>query len=137
MEPSEVRAALAAAALTVPDLRAFDYLPDSIDPPAFIAGEVTINYDQVNEGGFDEHLVTCHLYASSTDSKRGQKLLDGFLSPAGPNSVKAALEADRTLGGIAVSLTVFRVTGYGKYRASSVSELQFYGAKLDVRVWGL
>lgn len=137
MEPSEVRARLATAAATVPKLRGWSFLPDSIDPPAFIAGEVTINYDQVAEGGFDEFLVTCHLYTSTTDNASGQKLLDGFLSPTGPGSVKAALEADQRLGGIAVAVRVVRVTGYGKYRASSVSEMQLYGAKLDVRVWGL
>ena len=143
MDISAVRTALAAA-VDIDGLQSIGYLPDSIDPPIFFAGEVQIGYDQVPEGGYDEATIACHLYTSSADDKNGQQLLDGYLSRTGPTSIKAALEADITLGGLCTALCLERVTGYTKYRIAALapigsiipSDILYYGARLYVRVWG-
>lgn len=133
-----MRQGLADAVDVIDGLHAFGYLPDSIDPPVFAAGEVQINWDQVEEGGWDEFVVTCHLYTSTADDRSGQKLLDRYLARNGDDSIKQALEADKTLGGACQTLHVQRATGYGKYRIASLEqpEVRYYGARLNVRVWG-
>lgn len=133
-----MRSALSAAVGVVSGLQVFDHVPDSVDPPVFIAGEVELTYDDVPEGGYDEMRITCHLYTSTSDTSPGQQLLDGYLSRVGPTSIKQAIEADRTLGGTVHTLIVERITGYGKYRIGSLAqpEVRYYGARMFVRVWG-
>jgi hypothetical protein len=133
MEAAVVRERLAEAAKSVPDLRAFAYLPEAIDPPTFVAGEVTIDYDQVEEGGWDQLEVICHLYTSTSLDRAGQKLLDGYLARTGSRSIKTALQADPTLGGICTTLRLTQATGYGKYEIAGAT---YYGSRLVVHVWG-
>ena len=56
-----------------------------------------------------------------------------FLRPSGPGSIKAALEADRTLGGLVDALVVAKRFGYGVY---DVGGIDYLGARFTVRVWG-
>lgn len=143
MDVSAVRAALAstvAANVTVDGvpLAAFAHMPDSIDPPLWISGQVEVDYDEVEEGGFDAVTVTGHLYTSTSDTVTGQRILDQLLARTGPTSIKAALEANQSLGGIATALHVQRFTGYGKYRIAMLEqpEVRYYGGRMFVRVWG-
>lgn len=138
MEPSQIRAGLAAAVKPIEGLATSSHLPDSVDPPVFIAGEVEITPDQVAEGGLDEMRVTCHLYTSTADDKSGQVLLDKYLATAGPDSVRARLLADHTLGGLVQMLWIARITGYGKYRIAGLEqpEPRYYGARIFVHVQG-
>lgn len=143
MDPSAIRNALAVAVnagvvLDGAPLAALGRLPDSIDPPVYISGEVQVLYDQVAEGGYDEIVVTGHLYTSTADDATGQRRLDQLLARTGPTSVKAAIEADLTLGGLATTVLVELANGYRKYRIGALEqpEVRYYGARLNIRVWG-
>ena len=62
-----------------------------------------------------------------------QKRLDGMLAATGADSVKAAIESDRTLDGACDSLRVVRCSGYrlfGREGAPSV-----LGAEWDVEIY--
>lgn len=128
-----IRAALAAAVDVIPGVQVFGYVPPQIVPPTFAAGEVEISYDQTF-GGLEELLVKGRLYVSRADDMAGQALLDTFLSHTGASSIKAAIEADKTLGGTARTLRVERLHGYGMW---SVAANEYLGAQFDVRVWAL
>lgn len=142
MDVAAVRTGLANAAAVVTyvdpggitrTLRAVPYLADSIQPPTWVSGEVEIEYDLTFGRGLDVVLVKGRLYTGRGDDLSGQALLDGFLKGSGAGSVKAALEADKTLGGVCKQLHVERVSGYGLYQ---VAGIDYYGAKFDVKVWG-
>lgn len=136
MDVAGIRQGIANAAATIPGLRGIPYLQDSIEPPAFVSGEVTLDFDKTfrrGVAGLVEGLFLGRLYVSRTSDRSGQEKLDGYLLPTGDLSVMAAIEADRTLGGTCKTLHVERVHGYGIYDVGGQSLL---GAQFDIRVWG-
>lgn len=132
MDLVDVRRALAAAAAAVPGLTSTPHAPDAFEAPHFYPGETEIEFDETFGAGVDQMLVTCYVVTSSADDKDGQALLDKHLG-RGTLSIKAALEADRTLGGVAMDLRVRRVQGYRKYGTGTDT---FYGAQIVVFVLG-
>lgn len=132
MDIVAVRAGLARAAAAVPDLNATPYAPDSMELPAFYPGESEIDFDMTFGAGVDEGIVTCYVMTSAAEDESGQKLLDEFLG-RGARSIKAALEADRTLGGAVADLRVRRFQAYRKYASETRS---LYGAQIPVYVIG-
>lgn len=124
---------LATRAKTIAGLQAFGYVPDLIPPPSFFTADVEIEYDSTFGRGMDTVYVTCRLLVSHADDRSGQRQLDGYLKGAGPKSVKAALEGERTLGGACDDLRVIRVSGYGLYEHGNE---RFYGAEWRVLVIG-
>lgn len=127
------RKGLAAAAAAVTGLRTQHFAPmNNVSPPLFAVGECTNEFDLVMHRGADEWLFECRLYAANIDDPRtATEKLDTFLNP-GAGSIKAALEADRTLGGVVAALRVERIKGYAIYTVGTAS---FIGARFDVRVW--
>lgn len=132
MDLVEVRAALAVAAAAIPGVNATPHAPAALEAPAFYPGESEIDYDQTFAKGVDDIQVTCYLMTSFSDDKDGQALLDCLVG-RGPESIKVALEADRTLGGACSDMTVRRMQAYRTYGSGTDT---FYGAQLIVRVVG-
>jgi len=138
MDVAAIRAALGAACSGITGLQTWPDIPGQIVAPAWVPGEVTIDYDRTFRGGqaagLTEMVVKGRLYASRADTPGGQSTLDGFLTPSGAKSVKAAIEADLTLAGTVRTLRVERVHSYAVY---TVAGTDYYGAQYDVRVWAL
>jgi hypothetical protein len=137
MDIAAIRAALAAAVGTISGIQTFAYVPDQVVAPAFAAGEVELDYNRTFKGGgagLTELLCKGRLYASRVDPAAGQVSLDSYLAPSGAASIKAAIEADLTLGGTCRTLLVERVHAYGQY---TIGADEYYGAQFDVRVWAL
>lgn len=128
-----VRQGIAANAGTVTGLRAFEYVPDDCYPPTFFVGEVDGQFDQAFGRGMDQLTVTCRLLVAWANDRAGQKNLDGYLSGSGAQSLKAALESDRTLGGAAADSHVSGFSGYGLYEMNGN---QYYGVEFSVTVIG-
>jgi hypothetical protein len=136
MDVSGVRQGIADAAATIPGMRGMAYLRDSLEPPVFVAGEVTLDFDKTfraGRAGLVEGLFLGRLYVSRADDRTGQERLDSYLLPDGAQSIMAAIESDRTLGGNCKTLHVERIHGYGIYDVAGTS---FFGAQFDIRVWG-
>ncbi|MEU6267692.1 hypothetical protein [Saccharopolyspora shandongensis] len=133
MDIIAVRAGLAGNASRVPNLRTFAYVPDSIAPPTFFVGEVTGEFDGAFGRGMDTLTVVCRVLVAWADDRTGQRQLDSFLSGAGEQSLKAALEWDSTLGGACDDL---RVTGWSGYGLYEMNGNQYYGAEFNVTVIG-
>jgi hypothetical protein len=132
-----IRKALADAVGTIAGVQTFAVVPDQIVAPAFGAGEVEIDYDQAFRGGnAGLSVILCkgRLYAARAQGAPGQTNLDGYLASSGSQSVKAAIEVDKTLGGACATLRVENVRGYGTYQVGGVD---YYGAEFDVRVWAV
>ncbi len=140
MDIQAVQVGLANAADNITGVRSYPTLPDAITPSStgvvFAVTEFALDYNQTMRGnssiGMVETLFSCGVYAMRSDDA-GRANLVNFLAPAGALSVKAALEADRTLGGACTTLIVERVRG--AYRLYNIGSTEFLGAVIDVRVW--
>ena len=124
--------ALAPAEFTVSGLRGYPSLPGAINPPVFAPTEFELAYHQTF-GGLVDLTFTCGLFTSKGDTDAGRKALLGFLAPSGSGSVLAALETDKTLGGVCKTLIVRRVRG--AYRLYEIGGTEYLGALVDVEVW--
>lgn len=110
MNPSTVRTNLKTALTAISGLRVFDYVPDSTNIPtnnAFaIVGQLSMNYDYTLNRGFDSASCQIIVVVGRMSEKDGQSRLDGLLASSGSTSIKAAVEADKTLSGAVQTLRV-------------------------------
>ena len=91
---------------TISGLRAADYLPDNFNPPIAIPALDRIEYHRASAGGAAVHEITVSVIVGSASERSAQTRLDGYLSYSGATSVRAAVEADTTLGGVAQTCVV-------------------------------
>jgi hypothetical protein len=136
VNPRAVQEGLAAAGRAIAGLQCLPALTDAIDPPTLAPSELEFQYNLTFQGGgvaLTEAMYTVGLFVSRGDTDEGRSLLVDYLAPSGASSVKAALEADRTLGGAAKTLIVERVRG--AYRIYTIGATDLLGALIDVRVW--
>lgn len=137
MDIAAIRLGLATAVGTIAGVQTQQVVPDSITPPAWSSGEVEIDFNRTfGAGGTGLHEILCkgRLYVSRADATAGQINLDAYLAVTGAKSVKAAIEADLTLGGVCRTLRVERMHGYGQY---TVGADEYLGAQFDIRIWAI
>lgn len=130
LDISAVRQALADAA-EVTGITTVTYVADTVEPPTFEVGEVSIDFDE--SGPIDILTVTCRLYVSRATDVLAQPELDQFMQRAGSKSLKAALEADTKLAGTCQAMRCTRIDGYRVYQ---VAGIPYLGAQLTVIVMG-
>ncbi len=126
---SELRQGLAAQIATIPNLRVSDVMVDAPRPPQAVIAPLRLDYDLNARRGADEYQFVVTLIVGRADSRTAQNSLDAFI--VGENSVKAAIEADRTLGGKA---NTCRVTEMRNYGAISVGDQLYLGCEFVVEV---
>ena len=126
---SDIRAALATAMGSVEGLRTSAHVPDAPRPPIAVVMPDRIEYDLNARRGADRFFFTVTVLASRADDRAAQQNLDQYL--AGPNNIKDAIEADRTLGGKA---NTCRVTSMQNYAAVPVGETTYLSAQFIVEV---
>lgn len=130
---AEVREGLAASLGAISNLQASAYM---LANPTLPAAEVLpgeIDYDKTFRRGMDGLEFTVRLMVGAASDIGAQKKLDAFLAPSGASSVKAALEADPTLGGDIEDLHVTKCTGYRLFPRDGHGPA--LGAEWTVRVW--
>lgn len=108
---TELRTGLAARLATISGLRTSATIPDQVNPPVAIVSVDSIAYDQSHARGLDEYGFTVTVVGPRIAERAAQNALDAYLAPTGAKSVKAAIEADRTLGGYAQTSRVTDMTG--------------------------
>lgn len=137
MDIVAIQAGLAAAVANVTGIRqSFPRLPDDINPPTFVAGEYDLTWHGTfgSTGGLKTIPFTCLLLTSRGDTDQGRKDLATYLSDGTSTaSVFAAIEADRTLGGVCKTLIVDGASGVG--RQYEIAGVAYLGAEIQVRVW--
>lgn len=152
-----IRTALAAALATITGLRAFAYIPDSVPVPAAVVGAPSIAFDKTYGRGLDIIRVPIRVYVCRTSDRLAQARLDAYFETGvgttritddqgvylvGDDgaflaaditaaSLKAAIETDRTLGGVAHSTRVTSAEGFGTY---TIGGLDVLGAEWQVEV---
>ena len=102
--------------------------------PAFEVELDRIVYDQGMARGLDEWFFTIRGFATTGLDQASQMKLDSWLDSTGVESVKAALEIDRTLGGTVSDARVIGVTKIATFEPVASPGVNFYGAEWTLRV---
>jgi len=91
------------------------YVLDNPTPPCVYIASGPVEYDKTMRRGHDDWRYTVYALVGYVSDIGAQQVLDTMLASAGPTSVKALVESDRTLGGAAYSLRVESNTGARVY----------------------
>jgi hypothetical protein len=115
---------------TIDGVRASAVEPANPQPVAAWPFLRTADYDVAFDGAMRWEFSVYVMVALAVNAN-GQTNLMPFLAPTGAKSVKAAIEADPTLGGVADSTRVTRIDGVGSY---AIAGSTLYGAVLICEV---
>lgn len=98
-----------------------------------------IDFDETFQRGVDHYEATVRVTVGTAMDIGSQKALREFRSPNGPKSIKAAVEVDRTLGGLTSDLNVNSVTPMRTFRRPDGTvvlgcdfEIEYEGSGLEV-----
>ncbi len=128
-----IRSALADALRTIPGLQASPYILSNPTPPSAHVRRGTVVYDQAMQGGVHLWTFTVQAFVALSSDIGASQLLDKYLSPTGSSSVKAAIEADTSLGGVVADLHVTEATGEQLFVRDQGG--QVLGSEWTVMVW--
>lgn len=129
---STLRTAIATNLATVSGLRTAATVPDQINPPVAVVMPTSITYDMAfARSGGDEYEFSVMVIVGRVDERMGQNKLDAFCSGTGAQSIKVAIESNRTLGGAAFDC---RVTSLRNYSQVSVADVTYLAAEFAVQV---
>ncbi len=129
---TDLRAGLATRLGTISGLRTTTETPDTISPPISIINLANVNYDKTFARGLDEYNFVITVIVGRVGERSAQRLLDSYVSPVSPSSVKLAIELDKTLGGKCDTL---RVTDMRNYGSLVIGEITYLAAEFNVVVY--
>jgi hypothetical protein len=101
---NQVATGLAARLGTISGLRTYTYQPEQLNPPVAFPTIEQVTYHKAMSGGDVVQDWTITVIVGRYTDRTAQSLLDTYLSYSGASSVRAAIESDRTLGGVAKTL---------------------------------
>lgn len=117
---------------TIDGLRTAAYVADQINPPQAVIGVPPIpSYRLTMKRGLFQLEPQVFILVSAALDRIGQAALAGFANVTGPTSIPAAIEGDRTLGGIVDDCVVdsFRPLGW-----EEVGLIGYFGGVFGLRV---
>lgn len=112
---SAMREGLVANLSTLDGRQIVPYMLGAPTPPTIQVFPETVEYDRAMHRGYDAWTFVVQAFAGLTTDRGAQISVDEMLEPSGSNSIKAAVESDKTLGGIVSDVRVVSATGYRVY----------------------
>jgi hypothetical protein len=103
---SSLRDGLAARLATISGLRVYAYPPDTPNLPSAVVRLVRVSYDSTLSRGSDEFQFLITMVVGRADDRVAQTSIETYLAGTGAVSVKTVIEADPTLGGVALNTRV-------------------------------
>ena len=128
---SEVATGLAANLSTITGLRTSTYQPEQMNPPFAFPILTSLTYHGAMGGGDVVMEWTVTAVVGRYTDRTAYAALDGYLSYSGTTSLRAALESDKTLGGVANTLVV---TSAKNISALSNGDAEFMEIQVSVTV---
>lgn len=128
---SDLRSGLATRLATITGLRSSAYIPDNPQPPIAVVMPGRIQYDTAFGRGSDEYTFSIMLIVGRVADRASQTTLDAYCASSGSASVKAAIEADRSLGGKALDCRVTEMTNQGSL---AIGDVTYHTAEFNVTV---
>lgn len=115
---AQIRSGLATRLAAISgDYQVSAYQLSAPTPPCLVVSRGPITYDQTMGRGGDEMRFTVIAYVQFTTDQGSQKKLDVLAAPSGVGSLKAVVEADKTLGGVVDDTWVSEATEERVYEA--------------------
>jgi hypothetical protein len=128
---SELHAGLGKRLSTIRGLRVSDHLPEQINPPQAVVMLNQLQYHQQMAQGLNEYRFFVLIAVGRMGERTAQVALDSYISPDGPQSIRAAIEADPTLGGAASDATVVRANNVQQL---SIGDAAYLTVEFEVTV---
>ena len=117
---------------TIAGLYTHDTIPDNVYVPAAIVGmPSSVRYDFSFRTPVSRYLFPVRVIAGRVMENQGQDLIDDLASPDGALSVRAAIDADPSLGGAAHSTRVTEARDFGVYEVAGVP---YIGCEFEIEV---
>ena len=101
---SQIAQAFATQLATINGLRTYAYQPEQLNPPVAFPTLTGVTYHKAFQGGDIESEWTINVVVGRYTDRTAHATLDLFLSYNGSQSIRATIEADRTLGGLVQTL---------------------------------
>lgn len=121
---SDIRNGIKANLSDIDGLRCYDQVPDVIAPPCVVVGQLDFTFDLDNARGLDQANLDVFVIVQRFSERTGQSKLDKFLAGSGNESIKAALESDKTLDGACDTLRVTSAES-GTYTTGDIDYLSY------------
>ena len=129
---SDLKQGLADRLATVPRLRVSPQIPEQVNPPIAVVSRARVDYHRDMAGGTTEWTMQVQLVAGRMADRQSQRTIDAWLSWDGPASVRRAIEADGTLGGVALDTVV---TDADALTTFQIGDSEYIGVTMNVTVW--
>jgi hypothetical protein len=126
-----IRTRLAANLGTISGLRTAAELPDNPTPPIGIINLDSVDYDGAMQGGLTTYSFVVMVVVGRAAEREMQRKLDAYCDPTGSQSVKLAIESDKTLSGEVYDLRVERSSGMGSI---IINDQNYLAAEFTVTV---
>lgn len=130
---SQVASGLKARLATISGLRTFEYQPEQLNPPVAYPVLNSITYNKAFGGGDVEMFWSVFVVVGRYTDKRAFDMLDDYLAYSGASSIRAAIEGDKTLGGVCQTLIV---PTSASMQPQTQADAEFLSVRLDVTVHG-
>ncbi len=128
---SQVATGLKTRLATISGLRTFAYQPEQVNPPVGYPVLNSVTYHRAFAGGDVVMDWSVYVIVGRWTDSRAFDTLDGYLSYDGVTSLRAAIEGDKTLGGVARTLIV---NSSISIEPQSQADAEFMTVRVDVTV---
>lgn len=136
MSLATIRAGIAKNLGAIDNLRVSPTIPDSVNPPVVVVSLNKASYNQAFKVSAQlvEYNFTLTAIVSRVSERSAQERLDAYCAATGDTSIKAALEADRTLSGSAFDCRVTEMSAYGQV---TIGDVEYLSAEFSLTVYAL
>jgi len=128
---SQIRSGLSTRLATITGLRSGPTIPDNVNPPFAIVAPSSVDYHRAFNNALSTYNFTVTLVVGRVSERTAQNSLDVYCSPTGNSSIRVAIEADKTLGGVVFDTIV---TGMRNYGSVTIGENTYLAAEFDIAV---
>lgn len=117
---------------TISGLRASAEIPDNPSPPIAIVNLDSVDYDGAFNNGLTTYNFLVTLIVGRAAERTMQRKLDAYSDTTGEQSVKVAIESDKTLSGEVYDLRVERSSTIGSI---TIQDQTYLAAEFTVTVY--
>lgn len=128
----EIRQGLATNIGTISGLRTAAEVPDNPNPPMAVVSLESIDYHQAMQNGLTRFNFTVTVIVGRAAEREMQRKLDAYCQVTGSQSVKAAIESNRTLSGKVYDLVVVSSNSIGSV---TINDQTYLAAEFSVTVF--
>lgn len=131
---AEIRAGLVKQLETIGTLSVYGTESGSITPPAAVIVTPSITYHGTfkSSNALNTYAFRVIVLVAQSLVDEAAHTLDTYADPTAPTSIRAAIEADPTLGGAAEGLVV---ESFRPLNSEDVASLQYWGGEFSVTVY--